>query len=221
MTHLNQLGTLPLSELRCHFGFAARSYHDHCRIHRPKLLPFDHIRPTPSTTLSAPPRTAILYSDPHSSNLRDLHNCLYKLSSGPSPRVEYVFRHAPPSNRDKSIKTYLSGYGVALDLKKTDYLAVDDRYTSKNGMVYRINVRVELTAAVGRVNEDSSQTTDKDPIQDIISSFPENDTAERVSTLSGEDLAGMNSFCWTCEESHTYGPFRSWPQSHPDHRGFF
>ena len=64
-----------------------------------------------------------------------MHDILTSLASGASPRIEYVFRHAPPPSRlsdgtaanIEQKKTYLSGYGVALDLKKTDYLAVDDR----------------------------------------------------------------------------------------------
>jgi len=33
-----------------------------------------------------------------------------------------------PAERDYEKKATLSGYGVALDLKKTDYLALDDRH---------------------------------------------------------------------------------------------
>ena len=36
-----------------------------------------------------------------------------------------------PKERDVEKKATLSGYGVALDLKKTDYLAVDDRHLGK------------------------------------------------------------------------------------------
>lgn len=64
-----------------------------------------------------------------------MHTALVNLASGSTPRLEYVYRHAPPSSvtskseetLSSGKKTYLSGYGVALDLKKTDYLAVDDR----------------------------------------------------------------------------------------------
>jgi UDP-glucose:glycoprotein glucosyltransferase len=36
-----------------------------------------------------------------------------------------------PTKRDHEKKATLSGYGVALDLKKTDYLALDDRNPGK------------------------------------------------------------------------------------------
>ena len=50
-------------------------------------------------------------------------------------------RFSPPANRSHE-KTYLSGYGVALDLKKTDYLAVDDRQTGKKGPLQHITAPV-------------------------------------------------------------------------------
>lgn len=96
-----------------------------------RFLPFDHIRPSPELTLDRPPRMAILYAAPTSSNFRELHSFLYAASADPKPHIQYVLRHIPPeghaSNKER---TYLSGYGVALDLKKMDYLAMDDRRQS-------------------------------------------------------------------------------------------
>ena len=100
---------------------------------RPKLLTFDHIFPPPSEILERPPRTAILYASLSSSNFRELHNYLYTLVNKPDAHVEYVFRHIPPSTPGE--KNYLSGYGVALDLKKMDYLALDDRNLNAAGKV--------------------------------------------------------------------------------------
>ncbi|PPQ84201.1 hypothetical protein CVT26_012844 [Gymnopilus dilepis] len=95
---------------------------------RPQILTFDHIFPPPQDILDRPPRTAILYASLTSKNFRELHTYLLKLTNRPDSHVEYVFRHIPPpSASENKEKNYLSGYGVALDLKKTDYLAVDDR----------------------------------------------------------------------------------------------
>ncbi|OBZ72146.1 UDP-glucose:glycoprotein glucosyltransferase, partial [Grifola frondosa] len=94
---------------------------------RRNLLPFDHIRPSPDHLLQSPPRTAVLYASLYSNNFRELHSYLYDASSGPSPHIEYVFRPIPSRDQDVSKTAYLSGYGVALDLKKMDYLALDDR----------------------------------------------------------------------------------------------
>jgi UDP-glucose:glycoprotein glucosyltransferase len=61
------------------------------------------------------------------------------LASKPTPQVEYVVRYIPPATRTDALNgsengNYLSGYGVALDLKKMDYLAVDDRHGSSGGL---------------------------------------------------------------------------------------
>ncbi|KAG8817724.1 hypothetical protein FRC18_000376, partial [Serendipita sp. 400] len=97
---------------------------------KPKLLPFDHIYPDPGTTIFSPSRTAILYADITSSNFRDLHEALLKHATSLPPKLQYVFRYVTPpklSNGIETKKQFLTGYGVGLDLKKTDYLVVDDR----------------------------------------------------------------------------------------------
>jgi hypothetical protein len=55
------------------------------------------------------------------------------LSGGATPRVQYIFRPIPLKEPAKE-KTYLSGYGVTLDLKKMDYLALDDRLAHRKCM---------------------------------------------------------------------------------------
>ena len=78
---------------------------------------------------------ATLYASLQSSNFRELHSHLLRLSSGPTPRVQYIFRPIPPKGSANE-KTYLSGYGVTLDLKKMDYLALDDRLSHKKSMLH-------------------------------------------------------------------------------------
>ncbi|KAI0676218.1 glycosyltransferase family 24 protein [Trametes maxima] len=99
----------------------------------PKLLPFDHALPDPTRTLTPPPRTAILYASLSSTNFHALHVYLYAAARGPAPHLTYVFRPVPPADRNAEVRTHLSGYGVALDLKKMDYLAVDDRLQRGSG----------------------------------------------------------------------------------------
>ncbi|KAF8644943.1 hypothetical protein AX16_008171 [Volvariella volvacea WC 439] len=97
----------------------------------PRLFAFDHVLPLPEDAVDRPPRTAILYASITSPNFRELHSYLLNLARRPVPHVEYVVRHIPPAGRheDDAPRSFLSGYGVALDLKKTDYLAVDDRHS--------------------------------------------------------------------------------------------
>lgn len=101
---------------------------------RPKILSFDHVSPSPSLTLDTPPRTAILYASLDSENFRELHS--YLLSHASSNSIEYVLRYIPPQHADDAPRSFLSGYGVALDLKKMDYLAVDDRNMNGGGLSF-------------------------------------------------------------------------------------
>lgn len=49
------------------------------------------------------------------------------------PKLTYVFRYVPPKREGPITREYLSGYGVGLDLKKTDYLVMDDRLARQTG----------------------------------------------------------------------------------------
>ncbi|KAG6887758.1 hypothetical protein C0995_013010 [Termitomyces sp. Mi166 len=140
---------------------------------RPRLLTFDHIYPSPARILKRPLRTAILYALPSSSNFRELHSYLLSLADKPNPHVEYILRYVP-EKRDTSVRNYLSGYGVSLNLKKTDYLAIDDRNTGNS--------------ATGRetVERDESAVTE-DPILALIHNHPENATAPSAKTPLTEE----------------------------------
>ncbi|KAF8069177.1 glycosyltransferase family 24 protein [Lyophyllum atratum] len=146
---------------------------------RPRLLTFDHIYPPPARTLQHPPRTAIFYASPSSPNFRELHSYLLSLADKPEPLVEYVFRPIPPKTLDDHVRNYLSGYGVALNLKKTDYLAIDDR-NSRNG------ANTENASKL----DDSESTVD--PVLTLIHNHPENDTAPTAATpLTEEELENI------------------------------
>lgn len=67
----------------------------------------------------------MLYAAVDSPNFYGLHSTLLHLADRAD--VRYVFRYAPLVTREGDSRAYLTGYGVALDLKKTDYLALDDR----------------------------------------------------------------------------------------------
>ncbi|KAG6848662.1 hypothetical protein H0H93_015060, partial [Arthromyces matolae] len=137
---------------------------------RPQLLTFDHIYPPPSRTLHRPHRTAIFYASPFSSNFRELHSYLLSLAKKPNAHVEYILRYVSPE-RDTTIRNHLSGYGVSLTLKKTDYLVLDDRNT-RNG-----DKAVKQDDAVVTV----------DPILPLIFNHPENATAPSATTPLTED----------------------------------
>ncbi|KAH8556358.1 UDP-glucose:glycoprotein glucosyltransferase-domain-containing protein [Umbelopsis sp. PMI_123] len=87
-----------------------------------QVLPFDHIL----TSASEEAGTAVLYGDVMSTTFSDLHNILYKAAQ--DDKVTYIIRYKPGSHVDD--KVILSGYGIELALKNTDYLVIDDRDVS-------------------------------------------------------------------------------------------
>ncbi|OCH94043.1 glycosyltransferase family 24 protein [Obba rivulosa] len=142
---------------------------------QPKLLPFDHVLPSPLQTPDIPPRTAILYGLLESSNFRDLHSWLHSAASGPSPSLQYVFRPIPPRDHNTSKPVSLSGYGVALDLKKMDYLALDDRRQGGSEHNAQSDDVPELDTVV-------------DPVQTLIQQYPENETYDATIPLTPDEL---------------------------------
>ncbi|KAJ3249147.1 hypothetical protein HDU78_007109 [Chytriomyces hyalinus] len=86
-----------------------------------QLLSFDHVL---STNEHAP--VAILYADMTvRSSLKPFHDFLSKLAT--EGKVVYVLR-LKPSNAQSSVSPlYLTGFGVELDIKSTEYKVIDDR----------------------------------------------------------------------------------------------
>ncbi|KAJ6626996.1 glycosyltransferase family 24 protein [Mycena sp. CBHHK59/15] len=141
---------------------------------RPKILTFDHIHPSPTQTLERPPRTAIFYASLASSNFRELHSYLLGLAEKSSPPIEYVFRHIPDTTGATS-RNFLSGYGVSLDLKKTDYLAVDDRNAGHRD-------------AADRGAAADTRMPEVDPIMALIAAYPEPESTAIDPVLSEEAI---------------------------------
>lgn len=78
---------------------------------------------------------AVLYANLTSPNFRELHTELLALSTALPPKLTYIFRYIPPNYDGRITREYLSGYGVGLDLKKTDYLVMDDRFAKRKGAI--------------------------------------------------------------------------------------
>lgn len=151
---------------------------DRTPFERPKLLTFDHIHPPPARTLDRPSRTAILYASLASPNFRELHSYLLALAEKPGASVEYVFRPIPDSADSRN---FLSGYGVSLDLKKMDYLALDDRNTGPRG----VSAQDALADA---------EIPDVDPIMALIDAYPAPEpSATPDSILSEEAISSLFS----------------------------
>jgi UDP-glucose:glycoprotein glucosyltransferase len=151
--------------------------------------------PISSQGLSSPPRTAILYGTFQSTNFRQLHSHLLRLSSVPSPRVQYVFRPVPPDVIGE--KGYLSGYGVTLDLKKMDYLALDDRRShSKSTSQFCSPFRLfSRQRTLGPTSEDDQTVyadgpeADLDSVLQLLELYPLNTTLDVGEPLTSDEIA--------------------------------
>ncbi|MCO5588119.1 hypothetical protein L7F22_042074 [Adiantum nelumboides] len=89
----------------------------------PPITASDHILKTGSK--SGP--IAILYADPYTSNFWPLHHRLTEYTLGSRPDhapLQYILRWKPSRQLGDAS---LPGYGAYLDLKKVDYLVIDDR----------------------------------------------------------------------------------------------
>jgi len=80
-----------------------------------ELLPFDHI----VSKSQADPIVA-LYTDRFSASFAQFHDVLNQHD------ISHVIRYRPDTT-NVPVPLYLSGYGVEMALKKTDYLVIDDR----------------------------------------------------------------------------------------------
>ncbi|PYH97017.1 UDP-glucose:glyco protein glucosyltransferase [Aspergillus ellipticus CBS 707.79] len=90
----------------------------------PRELPFDRI----FGDTSLPP--AILYADFASPMFKDFHQSLSALAK--EGQISYRVRYRPPQHW-RSRPLFVSGYGVELALKRTDYIVIDDRVAEQRG----------------------------------------------------------------------------------------
>ncbi|KAJ2583713.1 killer toxin resistant protein, partial [Coemansia sp. RSA 1804] len=92
----------------------------------PEQLEFDHVYP--SSGGQKPSKLVVLYADPRSEKFSDMHSHLAELSE--NSEVTYILRYRPQGAEltdSLSQPLGLSGYGVELALKSTEYKVIDDR----------------------------------------------------------------------------------------------
>ena len=109
-------------------------------------LPFDHVW---SESQAGQPRMRayILYADVLHPSFNEFHSLL--LSQRHS--ITYILRWRPAESFT-SRPLYLSGYGASLDIKKSDYLAIDDRALEDNEST--------SAATTEAINAETSSTTE-------------------------------------------------------------
>lgn len=105
----NTLGPPTSRSLNCYANFRNRP---------PQDLPFDRVMGNKSAPAS------ILYADITSPAFRQFHKTLVQTAR--EGKTSYRVRYRKPPNF-KSMPLEISGYGVELALKRTDYIVIDDR----------------------------------------------------------------------------------------------
>lgn len=107
-----------------------------------KLVPFDHVvRPKSGKSRL----TVVLYTSQFSSQFEEFHNYLKKAVD--EHEITYVIRYRSPlASVTPDTPLYLSGYGVELALKNTDYLVIDDRTSEGkfNICIYKKKMKLML-----------------------------------------------------------------------------
>ncbi|KAF9733467.1 hypothetical protein PMIN03_005521 [Paraphaeosphaeria minitans] len=88
-------------------------------------MPFDRILGNSSHALPA-----ILYADITAPSFAEFHKTLSKTAH--EGKTSYRVRHKPSPNASKT-PLVVNGYGVALQLKRTDYIVIDDRAPAEQG----------------------------------------------------------------------------------------
>jgi UDP-glucose:glycoprotein glucosyltransferase len=93
--------------------------------HRKYELPFDRILGNSSHVLPS-----ILYTDITSPSFANFHNILSKTAR--EGKTSYRIRHKPSLSAPNT-PLVVNGYGIELQLKRTDYIVIDDRQAQEKG----------------------------------------------------------------------------------------
>ena len=150
---------------------------DHGVVEKPKRLPVDHVH-WMSPSVEEPRYTAIHFANPTSPSFRSLHEALISLE----PKVEYVLRWAQGTTQhgQGDLSSHLSGYGVSLDLKKMDYLALDDRNQHQaHATTQEPNETIE---------NGTQHTSNEELLTCIFDSLPYIDEEAETRAIKGEPL---------------------------------
>lgn len=125
---------------------------------------------------------AILYADIRAPGFRAHHERLKRYAE--EGRISYRLRYRPPVQPEEAEPLMLSGYGVSLVLKKTDYVVMDDRGVDGGGSASA--GRDDDQAAVGEKGGPAAQ-------QQLSGQLLEDYSEEMggIKPLQKEDLAGL------------------------------
>lgn len=123
----------------------------------PRELPFD--RTLTSGDSSASP--AVLYADIASPMFADYHHTLRRMAD--EGQIAYRVRYRP-SHDSASRPLFVSGYGVELTLKRTDYIVIDDREAANRDGVHETRRDSSQNTAQELDSEEEESPPDLKPL---------------------------------------------------------
>ena len=142
------------------------------------LLPFDHVLLPKGVTYEEVKQVVVVYTmDFTSDTFKSFHQALTRRIEKENQQEEellaYIIRYIPPlADTCQQHPLALTGYGVEMALKKTDYLVIDDRDRQQQG-----SVKGKLTSFGKKI----SQTL-----------FDDN-TPAKIEPLTSQEIQGMLS----------------------------
>lgn len=151
---------------------------------------FGHQRSTSRETHSC-----VLYADPFSDNFQELFSILEEHASQPDADFTYTLRWRPSSDVEGQSTvqsgtdrtTLLSGYGAILDLKKVDYLVIDDRKLKDDSDIGDIGISATSQGEEGLAANQASDNLNW--LQAQIGAETEANTT--LSTFNGEQIVDL------------------------------
>lgn len=141
----------------------------------PLILPFDHILPSRRLSSNHSAHTAILYISSFTAAQANLLAFLESHSKR-IPQFRFVVRYK--SSTGRGWKSSLGGYGVEMVLKRTDYLAVDDRVTGDQSTALVDSEAMEI------------ETTTRDQVE-LLGALGTDPWKELERPLRPTEIAGM------------------------------
>ncbi len=154
---------------------------------------FGHVHP-PFNTAMTDTQSFTLYADPYSDNFQELFSVLYKKACNFADKFAFTLRWRLSSQNDKALASspsgnqtnLLSGYGAILDLKKVDYLVIDDRRLKDDSEISEVGVSAgEEGEAAYRASEDLHW------LRDQIGANTEASTPASLSSLTEGEIADL------------------------------
>ncbi|KAI9283208.1 UDP-glucose:glycoprotein glucosyltransferase-domain-containing protein [Sporodiniella umbellata] len=146
-------------------------------------LPFDHIIRSGTLDKSQKPSFA-LYTDTFSPKFNQFYSLLKSVSE--KEQVSFVLRYKPSTSNTIKPPLYLSGFGVEMALKKTDYLVIDDRDAQDNKL--GDTIKEKLTTFEKKIGRVLFNTPGKAAIEPLSSS-----DIETLGLKSAQYIAKSNN----------------------------